>query len=170
MKFIIFLLMSLNLNAQQNLKYTKLNWDFFKHGKPINGKFDALINTGFVYNYNIKTTYNDKINLIIKVSVKLDTNRSYCDVKLKYKDNDLLNHEQGHVNIASIYAEKLEDKIANTYFSRITYKTEVDALAQEINLIAIGKQKQYDIETNHGRNKTKQIEWDNYFKKELNIK
>ena len=64
----------------------------------------------------------------------------------------------------------MEDKIANTYFSRITYKTEVDALAQEINLIAIGKQKQYDIETNHGRNKTKQIEWDNYFKKELNIK
>ena len=151
-------------------KRIMLTWDFYKNDKPISAPQDARLSCGFEFQYRKKPAVGNLIGIDFKVKPHIDTLKSFFDFKLKYKDSVLLNHEQGHADNATVFALKLKKQFGQTKFLKTDYDFQIKKIFNAVSLEFDKQQKQYDIETDHGRNKTKQIEWDNYFKKELNIK
>lgn len=147
-----------------------LTWDFFKFDKPMNSKFDAVTHTNMLYKYRIVGVNGQKATILFEVLATVDTTKSYFDFKKKYNSLELLKHEQGHLDIVSIYAPKLQEALSKSSYLMSNFKKVIQEIYNKYDLLVASKQNQYDLETNHGTDKAKQIEWDNYFKKELNIK
>ena len=98
---------------------------------------------------------NGKANHI--VTAEFEKNNSWYDSK--YKSDDVLNHEQLHFDIAEVFARKLRSKLSSmkNACDRPPVVAEFQSNDREFDEFAI----QYDIETSHGTNKKKQIEWVN---------
>jgi hypothetical protein len=132
----------------------KLIWDDFK-GKPVtNSEYVAVTNCDNVFVYK---TYTDSIEL------KFYAYFSIFDswVNTSYKNNSVLNHEQVHFDIAALYS-----KIEKKYFADNMHTYSKDNILVEIRKIHFSYRIQkdqmeslYDLETNHGTNYIKQIEW-----------
>jgi len=147
-----------------------LTWDLFKNDKPIGAPQDARLACGFEFTYRKKPGVGNLIGVEFLVKPRIDTLKSFFDFKYKFKNYALLNHEQGHADNATIFAIKLKERFDQTKYLKTNYESQINKIFNEISLELDKQQKQYDIETDHGRNKDKQIEWNDYFKKELNIK
>ena len=87
----------------------------------------------------------------------------------KSKNNDiLLIHEQGHFDIAELFARKLRKAFAEYKFNYKTVGKDID------NLFLLNKQERakmdalYDKETKHSQDKQQQILWNKRIKTELN--
>lgn len=90
-------------------------------------------------------------------------------------DQELLEHEQGHFDIAEIHARKLESELLGKQFSCPNGIFDVDKINQKTNdffnqiLEEFGDMNSlYDIETDHYNNKEKQLEWNEKLKSILN--
>jgi hypothetical protein len=82
-------------------------------------------------------------------------------VKPKYKNDNILNHEQGHLNIAQMCALDFQKTVKLMKpIARFNWKHKIDSTYASI----LGKchqiQNMYDVETNHGLNEKKQAIWD----------
>lgn len=164
---IFFLFMPLVSFSQPRIT---LSWDLFKHDKPINSKYEANLNCGIVYGYRTKPDKGNFIQVQFDIKVGIDTIKSYFNFNLKNKDYKLLNHEQGHADIATIYALKLKNIFNQTKFYKTNFNTIIMQLYDDISSQMQKKQSEYDDETNHGMIDTVQTKWDLYFKKELNLR
>ena len=76
----------------------------------------------------------------------------------EYRNEQSLNHEQGHFDIAEIFARKLKKEIAG--MSNQCDHDKVAELYSKIDSEHVEFNRQYDIETSHSCNKLKQKEWD----------
>ena len=76
-----------------------------------------------------------------------------------HKTDYILSHEQGHFDIAEIFARKLYKKMSEYKFNRRTYQKELNKIYQDILDEKEEIQNDYDRETNHSINKEKQAEW-----------
>jgi predicted secreted Zn-dependent protease len=76
-----------------------------------------------------------------------------------HKTDHILAHEQGHFDIAEVFARKLNKQMSSYVFNKNTYKTELRNIYQGILDEKEALQNQYDAETNHSINKEKQAEW-----------
>jgi len=134
----------------------KLSWDNFNGIPPKDSlNFDAL--TYYGYKYSLKTINNLPISFNSYLFFR--KNKSWVRIKTPL----LLNHEQGHFDIAEIYLRKFRKEIfynANNIHSlkdcdEIYYRStiELDSL-----------QYIYDIETNYSRNSDGQQRWDDSIK------
>jgi len=104
----------------------KLSWDDFNGIPPKDSlNFDAL--TYYGYEYSLKTINNLPISFNSDLFFR--KNKSWVRIKTPL----LLNHEQGHFDIAEIYYESTFD---------------LDSIQNE-----------YDIETDYSRNKVGQQRW-----------
>ncbi|WP_207512395.1 DUF922 domain-containing protein [Longitalea luteola] len=128
----------------------KLTWSDFK-GEPDPHSSNAALTSS---NINIEFGYDEK-GFTYSIKCSFDKNRSW----VRIKNNDVLVHEQGHFDIAEIYARKL-NKLMRSY--RFNIKT----ASQDINQLYENAMKQhrqtqllYDQETDYSRNKPKQEEW-----------
>lgn len=138
----------------------KLEW------KDFNGKLNPNIFAYAVTSYKIE---------IIPQNVIVDANDQmpgYKDLDVLanfYKkqswtisdDIELLNHEQLHFDIAELFARKIRKRFLELKTSKEKnfnkYQHAYNILWKECRLL----QKQYDIETNHGANKTENTSWEN---------
>jgi hypothetical protein len=147
-----------------------LTWDFYKYDKPNGAPQDARLACGIEFQYRKKFGIGNTIIAEFLVKPRIDTLKSFFNFDLKFKDDVLFNHEQGHADNTTIFAIKLKERFDQTKYLKTNYESQINKIFNEISLELDKQQKQYDIETDHGRNKDKQIEWNDYFKKELNIK
>ena len=76
-----------------------------------------------------------------------------------HKTDYILSHEQGHFDIAEIFARKLNKKMSEYNFNKKTYQQEVNKIYQDILDEKEAMQNDYDRQTNHSINKEKQAEW-----------
>ena len=136
----------------------KLTWADFK-AEPL--KMDgtvAITSTHLGFSYNVA---NGKITY--KIDCWFDKNKSWGLVK-----NDwILKHEQGHFDIAEIFARQLNKSVSEYQYNKTTFQKDLTAIYQSV---VEGKEKfqqQYDDETDHSRNKTKQEEWFKRIESEL---
>jgi hypothetical protein len=67
---------------------------------------------------------------------------------------DLLEHEQAHFDLCEVYARRLRKRVEDS-----NYKLDIDNAIFEVFEAFKKRQKLYDQETNHSRNKEKQAEW-----------
>jgi len=128
----------------------RLTWDDFK-AEPLQiGNTAAMTTTHLGFSYNVvngKATY--------KIDCRFEKKRSWGLVK-----NDwILKHEQGHFDIAEIFARKLNKSVSEYQFNKTSFRKDLDGIYKSVVDEKENFQQQYDDETDYSRNKTKQEEW-----------
>ncbi|MEP6748768.1 MAG: DUF922 domain-containing protein [Bacteroidota bacterium] len=129
----------------------KLAWSDFKSRPDNNSSNAALTSSKIIFNYG----YGSEKGFNYTISCVFDKTSSWGKVKTDY----ILSHEQGHFDIAEIYARKLNKAMKEYSFNASTVTKEVPALYQKIMQDESEHQKQYDSETNYSRDKEQQAIW-----------
>jgi hypothetical protein len=136
-----------------------LKWEDFK-GKPQESKYSAAANVG------VDTEFSYQ-NLQLKLKIQAVFDKKLSWVKKKDKNDLILSHEQGHFDIAEIFARRLKIEILNADLNEKNFQKQLSSLINK-NTTELGKQqKLYDKETNHHINKIEQKKWDDWIKEEL---
>lgn len=154
---ILLVFSSLMLNAQSNnevlISWSEdrpLTWLDYK-GKPRKDSDAAASTATYLgFDYNIS-----QIGLSYRITCSFSSTKSWGLHKTDY----ILAHEQGHFDIAEIFARKLHQQISNYKFNRRTYRDDLARIYHSVTSEKDAFQNQYDSETNHSINKTKQEEW-----------
>lgn len=138
----------------------RLTWDDFR-AEPLKiGNTAAMTTTHLGFSYNVS---NGKVTY--KIDCRFEKNKSWGLVK-----NDwILNHEQGHFDIAEIFARKLNKLTTEYQFSRASFQKDLDAIYKSVVDEKEKFQQQYDDETDYSRNKTNQEEWFKKIESELTL-
>jgi hypothetical protein len=140
----------------------KLKWDNFKADPNPNSDTAAAVTCVIRADYHSK-----KDTLFVSIRAVLIQTQSWY--KKKYKIPSVLQHEQIHFDVAELYARNLRKKIMSLKTQKLKAVYELNALTatndQERNLY----QDLYDNETDNGRNKKKQVEWEKIVAKELKV-
>ena len=68
-------------------------------------------------------------------------------------------HEQGHFDIAEIFARRLNKQMSEYVFNKNTFKDDLKKIYMSLTSEKDSFQNRYDEETNHSINKEKQSEW-----------
>ena len=158
-----FTLLSFNKTIAQDTIYWqpsyKLKWEDFQ-GIPDSSSKDGAISRP-VIKYHLSAN-EDSFN--VKVICFFIKSKSWS----KFKKNDtLLLHEQGHFDIAELFARKLRKAFAEYKFNAQTVGKDID------NLFIFNRQERtemdmlYDKETNHSQNTQQQILWNKKIKAKL---
>ena len=128
----------------------KLTWDDFTADAPGNTS-DAALTTTYV-----GFSYSKSRNVIsYKIECKFQKSRSWGRVKTEY----ILKHEQGHFDIAEIFARKLNKEI-KAYLAKSNNHEGLNPIYSKVMQEKRDMQEQYDKESNHSIHKVKQGEWD----------
>lgn len=129
---------------------SKLIWDDFKAAPQKNGDVAALTATHLGFSYNV---VNGKISF--NIECRFEKNRSWGLVK-----NDwILKHEQGHFDIAEIFARKLFKVLSEYRFNKNSFQKDLDVVYKNIVSEKENFQQDYDVETDFSRNKNSQEKW-----------
>ena len=158
-KLIIFILLTISLvsfaqNKNEELitwsETQKLTWSDYK-GKVQPGN-DAAASTatylGIEYSFN-------RSGLDYKITCSFSKTRSWG----LHKTDDILAHEQGHFDIAEVFARKLNKQMSEYVFNKNTFKDDLKKIYMTLTTEKDVFQNQYDEETNHSIKKEKQAEW-----------
>ena len=136
----------------------RLTWDDFKAAPLKMGSTAAMTTTHLGFSYNVT---NGKITY--KIDCQFEKNKSWGLVK-----NDwILKHEQGHFDIAEIFARKLNKAVGEYQFNKNAFQKDLDAIYKSVVNEKEKFQQQYDDDTDYSRNKTKQEEWFKKIESEL---
>ena len=84
-----------------------------------------------------------------------------------HKNDYILAHEQGHFDIAEIFARQLHKKLKAYIFDKTNYQADLRKIYEDITAAKEAMQNKYDQETNHSINKERQAEWQEKIRKEL---
>ena len=128
----------------------KLTWDDFKAAPQQMGSTVAMTTTHLGFSYSIA---NGKVTY--QIDCQFEKKKSWGLVK-----NDwILKHEQGHFDIAEIFARKLNKAVGEYQFNKNSFQKDLNAIYKSIIDEKEKFQQQYDDETDHSRIKAKQEEW-----------
>lgn len=164
--FVFILIIPIHIFAQQRVILT---WDSFTKDKPANAEHQALIAFLVVNEYRARPDKGNLMEVKFNVKAVIDTSKSYFDFNLKNKDYKLLNHEQGHADLATIYALKLKDEFNKTKYFKASFHDQIKQIYAKITRQLGEQQKLYNLETDHGLNELEQKRWDLILKKKLNL-
>lgn len=143
------------LSGDNNLIYwsaaRKLTWKDFK-GTPVSGQPEYAV-THYDLSYSLNA-----LSSSLRIVVKSDFNELASWTK-DTADKFLLMHEQGHFNLAELYARKIRKALLGTRFTydsagaqfKKVYKGYFHKLNKEQDI--------YDSITNHSRNHAEQTIW-----------
>ncbi len=141
---------SLNEDLLEWSATRKLTWNDYKASPNPASDAAASTTTYLTISYNISNT-----DFSYKIESRFSKTRSWGLHKTPY----ILSHEQGHFDIAEIFARKLYQKMSEYRFDRRSYEKDLKKIYQEILDEKKEMQDEYDEETNHSINKEKQGEW-----------
>jgi Bacterial protein of unknown function (DUF922) len=156
--FLVIFLAAANLSfAQSNneelLDWSasrKLTWNDYKASPDPNSDAAASTTSYLAIEYNITSSsfgYN--------IESRFSKTRSWGLHKTAY----ILSHEQGHFDIAEIFARKLNKQMSEYRFNKRTYQQDLNKIYHDILDEKEKMQNDYDKETNHSIKKEKQTEW-----------
>lgn len=152
--FFSWLLLTLTVIQQSNLvpwnANRKLVWEDFKASPDPHSGNAALTSSSI----NIEFGYDDE-QLQYSIRCAFDKNRSW----VRIRNNDVLAHEQGHFDLAEIYARRLNKAMKEYRFNARTVSKDVNGIYDNMMELHRKAQTQYDTETDYSRNKSKQEEW-----------
>ena len=128
----------------------KLSWNDYKAKPDPTSDAAASTTTYLTISYNISSS-----DFTYKIESRFSRTRSWGLYKTPY----ILSHEQGHFDIAEIFARKLHKKMIDYRFDKKDYEKDLKKIYQDILDEKREMQDDYDKETNHSINKEKQEEW-----------
>jgi Bacterial protein of unknown function (DUF922) len=136
----------------------KLTWADYK-GKVRTGS-DAAASTATYLGIEYNFTRN---GFDYKITCSFSKTKSWGLHKTDY----ILAHEQGHFDIAEIFARRLNKEMGEYVFDKNTFKDDLKNIYMKLTAEKDAFQNQYDKETNHSINKEKQTEWLRKIEEEL---
>jgi len=141
-----------------------LAWTDFKGAMPFGMLFDAQSYSGIGYSYT-PVRKGDRVVIEWKVEAYFDPAVSW--VRIDGGSDNLLKHEQGHFDIAEIFARDLRQKLnaVNLDLGNVEYFME-SYLADVLEDMR-AYHDAYDRDTHHGTDQDEQKHWDTMIKKEL---
>ncbi len=153
--FIVTIFSSPYFSGNNSLIYwsaeRKLSWGDFKARPDRNSTNAAMTATDIRFDF----TYNTRDGFKFHITCRFDKNSSWGRVKTDY----ILSHEQGHFDIAEIYARKL-NKALNAFIPGKGDPTpDVNKIYENVMRELTVAQAQYDKETNFSINKGEQSRW-----------
>jgi hypothetical protein len=137
----------------------QLTWSDYK-GSP-NANSDAAASTTTYLGIEYKM---DENGFSYKILCRFSKTKSWGRSKTDF----ILKHEQGHFDIAEIFARKLNKKMSEYQYDKITYRKDLKSIYDSITNEKENLQNQYDSETDHSRKKEQQAEWEKKIEKMLN--
>ena len=154
---LLFLLPSFSLFGQNNeeelLEWSatrRLNWSDYKARPNPNSDAVATTTTVLAVEYN----FNNR-QFGYSIESRFSKTRSWGSHKTDY----ILSHEQGHFDIAEVFARKLNKNLSEYKFNKKTYQKDLKKIYEDITEEKEKTQNDYDKETKHSINKNKQAEW-----------
>lgn len=136
----------------------KLTWTDYK-GEPVAESDAAAATTTYLgIEYHI-----DEKGFTYKIQCRFSKTKSWGRSKTSY----ILEHEQGHFDIAEIFARKLNKSMGEYKFNKNTFRTDLKAIYDSVALAKENYQNQYDVETDHSRKKEQQEAWNSKIKQLL---
>lgn len=136
----------------------QLTWGDYK-GKPDPNSDAAASTTTYL---GIEYKMDDK-GFGWKIECKFSITRSWG----RTRTDHVLKHEQGHFDIAELFARKLNQKMKGYQFNQTTYKDDLKTIYNGITAEKEAFQDLYDNETDHSRKKEQQSEWEKKIEKML---
>ncbi|HEY6503868.1 MAG TPA: DUF922 domain-containing protein [Chitinophagaceae bacterium] len=128
----------------------QLLWTDYK-GEPDPGSDAAALTATYL---GIEYDISEK-GFSWKIQCRFSKNRSWGRSKTDY----ILQHEQGHFDIAEIFARKLNKKMSEYKFNKTSYQKDLKSIYESISKEKEDFQNQYDRESDHSRKKEQQAEW-----------
>lgn len=128
----------------------RLTWADYKAVPNPESDAAASTTTYLGIDYNITST-----SFSYKIYSRFSKTRSWGLHKTAY----ILSHEQGHFDIAEIFARKLHKKMSEYTFNRKTYEKDLKKIYIDVTKEKEEMQNRYDKETNHSINKEEQANW-----------
>ncbi|MBW8362196.1 MAG: DUF922 domain-containing protein [Kaistella sp.] len=143
----------------------QLIWEDFQGSKNETKADNVVAYTycGWMYSGMKSTNPNAKIE--IKLQTVFSPEKSWKD-PLKIND-EVLNHEQKHFDIAELFARKLRKEIGEKIKTSRDFDRYFKSLYNRHFADYQKFQDRYDGETKHGTNKEKQLEFNTYITTEL---
>lgn len=128
----------------------KLTWADYK-ARPETGSDVAATTTTYIgIEYNINAS-----GFSYKIQCRFSKDRSWGLHKTPY----ILAHEQGHFDIAELFARKLHKAMLAYRFNKRTYQQDLKAIYEKLMNEKEAMQDEYDRETNHSINRRQQAVW-----------
>jgi hypothetical protein len=127
-----------------------LTWADFKGAPNPNSDAAASTTTYLGIEYKISSkgfTYD--------IQCRFSRTRSWGLSKTEY----ILKHEQGHFDIAEIFARKLHKEMGEYKFNQNSYRKDLREIYERISKEKEDFQNRYDKETDHSRRTVRQTEW-----------
>lgn len=151
--------------------YKKLTFKDFKGVPKSAGNQDeiAFTSCSIEYSYLAKKEI-DYYTLTFTIKLIVNRDQSWIDrskITNKQIMTRLLNHEQGHYNIAYLEQQELLGTVKHTVFYE-DYADVANKIFSTINAKYRQLNIKYDTDTQNSTNKAKQHKWDIYFQKRLN--
>lgn len=152
---VLFSLCSLTSSAQKlhYLDWTaahRLTWNDFKARPETGSNNAALTSSSIDIKYSVTST-----GLKYSIQCRFDKDLSWGRVKT----NHILAHEQGHFDIAEVYARKLNMALKDYTFDNRHAERDINRIYQRVMDEHHRTQKRYDRETDYSRNRAKQRDW-----------
>lgn len=107
--------------------------------------------------YNIIPVYEYIPKIITHSICYFDKSKSW--IKKEISDSLTIIHEQGHFDLAEVFARKMDLEISKIHGETDSIDLKIDIIREKIYSELDSAQNKYDEETNHSINKLKQIEW-----------
>jgi hypothetical protein len=128
----------------------KLTWSDYK-GEPQAGSDAAAATTTYL---GIEYIIDEK-GFSFKIQCRFSKTKSWGKSKTAY----ILEHEQGHFDIAEIFARKLNKNMSEYKFNKDSFRKDLKSIYDTVALEKENFQNQYDLETDHSRKKEQQAAW-----------
>jgi hypothetical protein len=128
----------------------KLKWSDFRAMPPKNDPAAALSSTSIKIDWGYHSG-----EFKYHIRCWFDQNSSWT----RTGNDSILIHEQGHFDIAEIYARRLNGALKKYSGIPEKIKTDVDAIYKNIMQEYYKRQDQYDRDTNFSREKKEQLIW-----------
>lgn len=128
----------------------KLTWADYKGP----AKTDSDVAASTATYLGIEYSFNNK-GFGYKITCSFSKTKSWGLHKTDY----ILAHEQGHFDIAEIFARKLNKQMSEYRFDKDNFKEDLKNIYLKITEQKENMQNDYDRETNHSILKEKQMEW-----------
>lgn len=138
----------------------KLNWSDFQ-GKPDPGNLNAALTSSKI---NFRFGYGSK-GFNYNISCRFDKTQSW----VRIRNNHILAHEQGHFDIAEIFARRLSRALKQYHYNEKTVSADVNTIYRKLMEEHHLTQEKYDAETDHSRNLGMQEAWKQKIEEDLQI-
>ena len=157
--------------TQQEIYPEQIDWDTHFLAKPDQlSPYAALTVTNWQYSYKSKIS-GKNLHIDFQFSGGVVPAESWVKpnrISNRKVSRQLLNHEQGHVNINFLLLKDGERQVRFQKYNTSNYKRLIQANANRVGKYYGEMQSRYDAETKHGSDLEAQEKWDDYIREQLN--